>query len=104
MVLACVLGAAVGLSIFLPLFPRVIVQAYKLMYNIPPIQGADHTGFILLSAGMILVAVLLSTLGALKGSLQDNAAPLMRPKAPPAGKRILLERIRPLWQRMKFTQ
>ena len=101
--LACVTGAAVGLAVFLPLFPRVISQAYKLMYNIPPIQASDHTGFILLSAGMILVAVLLSTLGALKGSLQDNAATLMRPKAPPAGKRILLERIKPLWRRMKFT-
>ncbi|MBQ4577963.1 MAG: ABC transporter permease [Clostridia bacterium] len=102
-VLACVAGAAVGLAVFLPLFPRVIAQAYKLMYNIPPIKAADHTGFILLSAGMILVAVLLSTLGALKGSLQDNAAALMRPKAPPAGKRILLERIKPIWRRMKFT-
>ena len=101
--LACVLGAAVGLSVFLPLFPRVISQAYSMMYNLPPIQGADHGPYILLSAGLILLAVLLSTLGALKGVLQDNAASLMRPKAPPAGKRILLERIRPLWQRMKFT-
>ena len=101
--LACVLGATVGLAVFLPLFPRVIAQAYSLMYNLPPIVGADHGQLILLSAGMILVAVLLSTLGALQGVLQDNAATLMRPKAPPAGKRILLERIRPLWRRMKFT-
>ena len=101
--LACVLGAAVGLSLLLPLFPRVIAQAYALMYNLPPIEGANHTSFILLSAGLILIAVLLSTLGALKGALEDNAATLMRPKAPPAGKRILLERICPLWQRMKFT-
>ena len=101
--LACVTGAAVGLSVFLPLFPRVIAQAYALMYNLPPIKGADHGIYILLSAGLILLAVLLSTLGALKGVLEDNAATLMRPKAPPAGKRILLERIRPLWSRMKFT-
>ena len=101
--LACVLGAAVGLSVFLPLFPRVIANVYTMMYQIPPLKPASHLGFILLSAGMILVAVLLATLGALKSSLQDNAAVLMRPKAPPAGKRILLERIRPLWSRMKFT-
>jgi len=101
--LACLLGAAVGLAGFLPLFPRVIAQAYSMMYNLPPIQGANHTPYILLSAGLILLAVLLSTLGALKGVLQDNAATLMRPKAPPAGKRILLERIQPLWQRMQFT-
>ena len=102
-ILACVLGAAVGLSLFLPLFPRVIAQAYALMYNLPPIKGADHGLYILLSAGLILLAVLLSTMGALKGVLEDNAATLMRPKAPPAGKRILLERIGPLWRRMKFT-
>ena len=101
--LACVTGATVGLSVFLPLFPRVIAQAYALMYNLPPIKGADHGLYILLSAGLILLAVLLSTMGALKGVLEDNAATLMRPKAPPAGKRILLERIRPLWRRMKFT-
>ncbi|MBR5536445.1 MAG: ABC transporter permease [Clostridia bacterium] len=101
--LACLSGACVGLGIFLPLFPRVLVQAYELMYVIPPLKASSHGTFILLSAGMILLAVVLSTLGALKGSLQDNAATLMRPKAPPAGKRILLERIKPLWRRMKFT-
>ena len=101
--LACLAGAALGLAAFLPLFPRVIAQAYSMMYNIPPIVGSDHTIFILISAGMILIAVLLSTLGALRGVLHDNAATLMRPKAPPAGKRILLERIGPLWRRMKFT-
>jgi len=101
--MACVLGAAFGLSIFLPLIPRIIANVYTMMYQIPPLEPASHIGFILLSAGLILAAVLVATLGALKGSLQDNAAALMRPKAPPAGKRILLERIRPLWRRMKFT-
>ena len=97
------LGAAFGLAIFLPLIPRIIANVYTMMYQIPPLEPASHVGFILLSAGLILAAVLVATMGALKGSLQDNAAALMRPKAPPAGKRILLERIRPLWRRMKFT-
>ncbi len=101
--LACVLGAAVGLSVFLPLFPRIIANAYRMMYLLPPIRSSNHLPFILMSAGGILIAVLLATLGALRGSLKDTAAQLMRPKAPPAGKRILLERIRPLWRRMKFT-
>ncbi|MBR4992095.1 MAG: ABC transporter permease [Clostridia bacterium] len=101
--LACVLGSVVGLSVFLPLFPRIIVIPYENMYIVPDILPADHLRFIVVSSGGILVAILLTTLGALKGSLQDNAAVLMRPKAPPAGKRILLEHIRPLWRRMKFT-
>lgn len=101
--LACILGAAVGLSVFLPLFPRIIANAYEMMYILPDIVPSRHLPFILVSAGGILIAILLATLGALKGSLEDNAAVLMRPKAPPAGKRILLERVRPLWSRMTFT-
>ena len=101
--MACVLGSVVGLSVFLPLFPRVIANAYEMMYIIPDIVPSDHLRFIVVSSGGILVAILLATLGALKGSLEDNAAVLMRPKAPPAGKRIFLERIRPLWRRLKFT-
>lgn len=101
--LACVLGAAVGLAGFLPTLPQLLANAYEMMYQIPDIVSSGHLPYILISAGGILIAVLLATLGALKDPLADNAAVLMRPKAPPAGKRILLERIRPLWRRMKFT-
>ena len=101
--LACVLGAAAGLAVFLPLLPRVIANAYTMMYQLPPIRSSSHLTFMLVSAGGILAAVLLATLGALRGSLRDRAAELMRPKAPPAGKRILLEHIKPLWRRLKFT-
>ena len=101
--LACVLGAAAGLAVFLPLLPRVIANAYTMLYQMPPIRSSSHLTFMLVSAGGILAAVLLATLGALRGSLRDRAAELMRPKAPPAGKRILLEHIKPLWRRLKFT-
>lgn len=100
---ACLSGAAVGLAVFLPLFPRIIANAYKMMYLVPPLVASDHLLYGAVSAGGILLAVLLATLGALKGSLKDSAAALMRPKAPPAGKRILLERVRPLWRRMRFS-
>ena len=36
-------------------------------------------------------------------SLRHKPASLMRPKAPKAGKRILLERITPLWKRFNFS-
>ena len=100
---ACALGSLVGLSAGLWGFPRVIRNAYTLMYQLPPLAQAGHGVYILLSAGLILLAVMAATLGALRGSLRDCAAQLMRPKAPPAGKRILLERITPIWRRMKFT-
>ena len=39
-----------------------------------------------------------------KGDLQETTASLLQPKAPKAGSKILLERITPIWKRMKFTQ
>lgn len=38
-----------------------------------------------------------------RGELIQRPAALMRPKAPKAGKRNLLERITPLWKRLGFT-
>ena len=36
--------------------------------------------------------------------LSEVAAELMRPKAPKAGKRVLLERVPFIWKRLKFLQ
>ena len=39
----------------------------------------------------------------LLAEVREVPATLMLPKAPKAGKRILLERVTPIWSRMKFT-
>ena len=55
-----------------------------------------------------LVASLLCTVGAsfivLKEELRENPSNLMRVKAPKLGKKILLERIKPIWRRLNFNQ
>ncbi len=100
---AAVLGSVVGLAGGLYLLPRVVYNAYKLMYNLPPMVSSDHRLYSIIASGVIMLAILLSTYLALRGSLIETAASLMRPKAPPAGKRIVLEYITPLWRRMRFT-
>ena len=52
---------------------------------------------------LLLLAVMAATLGALRGSLRDCAAQLMRPKAPPAGQRVLLEKVPFIWRRLSFS-
>ena len=47
--------------------------------------------------------VTLSALAACLSTLTAVPAQLMRPKAPPMGKRILLERIGPLWRHLSFN-
>ena len=96
-------GSAFGLALGLRLFPAVINDAYRLMYYLPALRPGDHTFYAALSTALIMAAIFAATYGALRGSLRERTAELLRPKAPPPGKRILLERVGFLWNRMKFT-
>jgi putative ABC transport system permease protein len=101
--LASALGTVIGLVLGYNLFPGVIIQAYSLMYHIPVRLTLYPVGYSLLS---FLLAVVTTVAAALMASLQElRATPaiLMQTKAPKAGKRILLERIGPLWRRLSFS-
>ncbi len=100
---ASALGSVVGLPIGLTLFPSVIYHAYGSAYHLPGILRPDMLTVSILSVGLIFLAIVAATTGALIATLREHSAVLMRPKAPPAGKRILLERITPLWRRFPFT-
>lgn len=103
-VLASITGSAIGLAIGFRLFPIVIINAYKIMYNLPsPITPFrwDYALWITLAA---VACTGLSALAACYRELYASPARLMRPKAPKAGKRVLLERITPIWSRLSFTQ
>lgn len=84
------------------LFPLVIWTAYGMLYNIP--------GYLCIYDGVLftiaLAASLLCSAGttylACRREMASTPADLIRPKTPSAGKRILLERITPLWKRLKF--
>lgn len=103
-VLASLSGAFLGLIVGYYLFPTIIFDAYGQLYNIP---GFVTPWYLTYSMVAILVAVL-CTAGAamivLRIDLFSTAASLLRPKAPKIGKRIFLERIKPLWRRLSFIE
>ena len=67
------------------------------------IQYGFYPATSLLACGAAVGTVTLSALAACFSTLAAVPAELMRPKAPPMGKRILLERIAPLWRRLSFN-
>lgn len=96
-------GALVGivaLSLFLPYF---IMNAYAIIYAVPPRPVPIDPGIALLSAGFGMGITLAATWFAAASILRETPASLMLPRAPKAGKRILLERVKPLWSRMSFS-
>ena len=72
------------------------------MYGFTDILYAFDWPLALLSAGAYLLCALGTTWYVAHAELQRPAAELIRPKAPKAGKRILLERLPGLWNRIPF--
>ena len=100
---ASALGAVVGLAVGFRVFPTIIWSGYSMMYYMPKIatpwrlQQAVFAGASLIGLSLGVTAL------ACRASLAEMPAALMLPRAPKAGKRILLERITPLWRRLPFT-
>lgn len=103
--LAAGIGSVLGIGVLCQVLPLIIMKAYSVIYAIPllppplPIK-ADVAVF---SAGLGIGITLIATICSVLSSLREQPAPLMLPRAPKAGKRILLERIRPLWRRISFS-
>lgn len=97
-VIGCVLGYVIGTLVF----PNAIWMSYQLMYI--PIR-MDYVLNWKMALLMLTASVLLSvgtTWFSCRIELNTTAAGLMRPKAPKAGKRVLLEHVPFLWNRLKF--
>lgn len=99
---AAMIGAVGGFAIGTLAFPEVIWITYKMMYNMGSLHYVFDSKLAVIS---ILVAFLCSagtTFFSCYQELREMAAALMRPKAPKAGKRVLLERIPFIWNHLKF--
>lgn len=101
---ATVLGSIFGIAAGSFAFPAVVWFGYGLIYNL---SGLTFTMDWPLAAGITaanLLVTLLVTWYCCAKELKCAPADLIRPKAPEAGKRILLERIPTVWNDMSFMQ
>lgn len=102
---AAFIGAVGGFFAGCKIFPAVIWNAYGMMYDFEP--KVEY--IINWKLGIIvLIAALMCSMGATWVSCASDfgVAPsdLIRPKSPAAGKRILLERIPFIWNRIGFLR
>ena len=101
---ASLLGSAVGMVLGFIVFPSILWEAYKMLFQLPTFHLRFYPGLAAISVLVSTAIIGLATLEACRASLREKSAALLLPRAPVAGKRILLERITPLWKRMSFSQ
>ena len=101
---AAVLGTGLGLAVGAWIFPAVIWRAYWMIYRFADLEFVFDPVLALLSLAAALVCSVGAALASAWNEMRKMPASLMRPKAPKAGKRILLEYMTPLWKHMSFLQ
>lgn len=101
--LASVLGSVVGLIIGFKLVPYFIWNAYGVMFHLPSFITAINPRIALISAGLAILSTMGATVYAVSNALKEKPSTLMLPRAPKAGKRIMLERVHFIWSRMSFN-
>lgn len=100
--LACLVGGGIGLLVGFLGIPAFLLVVIEGLYILPGVRL--EYDWLYGSAGIVLfvVGVGVATALACREEIRHTPAALMRPKAPKAGARILLERIRPVWSRLNF--
>lgn len=100
---ACISGGVVGAIIGFKLFPYVIMKGYSIMYYLGKLETPYRADIAFMAIAAMAVCTAAATFSACYASLKEVPATLMRPKAPKAGRRVLLEKKPFIWKKLSFT-
>lgn len=102
--LATIIGGILGVIVGVNIIPRVIANAYTIMYNLPAVTLFFSLD-IPLNAGLAsLLCTLVATVYSCVSEMKHTPSILMRPKSPKKGKRIFLEKIKFIWNHLNFSK
>lgn len=102
--IASIAGGIVGSLLGMWIFPVIIFHAWAILYQIPSVQLQFQPMLAFSTIAIAVCITTLSTIGACYKELLSTPSMLMRPKAPKAGKKILMERIPYVWSHFSFLQ
>ena len=102
--LASIIGGVAGMCVGFATLPQIIWMLYMMMYQITPkIILSFNWKYGGLGLLLICICIIGATIYSAVRELKETPAVLMRPKAPKAGNRVLLERIPFIWKHLNFS-
>lgn len=102
--LTAVIGTTLGIVVGTKSLPPIVFIMLKQMFIFTAYSSNYWMSPILIAIAASLIATVGSACYVLVKDLREKPTALLQPKAPKAGQRILLERIRPFWNRLGFIQ
>lgn len=101
--MAGLIGAVLGSAIGNVTLPRLVISMYHMSIPLTTTVPVMWT-VIALAVAFSLLATVGAAIIVVRRELAEKPADLMLPRTPKSAKRILMERITPLWRRMSFNQ
>lgn len=101
--IAGILGIVVGLIIGYAVFPGVILNAYNMLYYFDAPEIEILWGWNILAALIALATALFPAIYTPLKMLRTQPANLLQPEPPKSGKKLLLERVPSIWNRLSFN-
>jgi len=95
-------GGVLGVCGGSVLLPITISDAYNHLYDMPPVKTPVPVTMGIIAVVSATASVVLVSLLTCANYLRSTPSTLMRPKPPSSGKRVLLERIGFIWNRLGF--
>ena len=96
-------GTIIGVILGHTIIPMIVYNAYKGGFTLPKIELHFYAGITITAVVLSLISSVLPARIIATKELKETTASLLQPKAPKAGSKIFLERIKPIWSKMKFT-
>lgn len=103
-ILATIIGSILGVIIGINIIPRIIANAYAIMYNLPKVSLFFSIDIPITAGLASLGCTLVATIYSCISEMKHTPSVLMRPKSPKKGKRIFLEKIKFIWNHLNFSK
>ncbi len=100
---ATFIGSIIGLFAGFYAYPNAIMTAYEVVFQLPELTILFPAKLIILGSFFAVASTTIATYLACRKEMLAKPADLMRAKAPKAGKRIFLEKIPFIWNKLNFS-
>lgn len=100
---SCIAGSILGIALGLFIIPKVFYNVYKIIYYLPSFVYIIDYKIIIIAILIAVVLVTSSSFISIRKTIKEWPANLLRPKQNTKGKRVLIEKIKVIWDRLNFT-
>lgn len=102
-IIATLFGGLLGGIFGILILPALVFSIYGMLFNVPNFYVGLNLSKIVISLLISVLCICGTTIFTVLKVVKEKPSDLMRPKAPKAGKRIILERWNFFWKRISFS-